>query len=217
MEKIKMQIMKFRKRDGLTQQQLSVKLGVSYQTISKWETGISLPDISMLPSISDCFQVSVDEILGLKASETDPYESKGTSHQSYWNNKIEYLNESRTLMWNDDYLQFLVHFVWKIDKPVNIVDFGCGNGYLGIKIMPLLPVGSSYTGIDFNDTLIGEAKRIFQQYVYPSNFIVADLNTYTSNVKYDIAFCQAFLRHLPNPRDLLLKMIDSIKDGGMVV
>lgn len=216
MKKIKMEIVKLRKRDGLTQQQLAEKLGVSYQTISKWENGTSLPDISMLPYISECFQVSVDEILGLKPLESDTYESKGTSQSNYWNEKLDYLQHSRLLMWNDDYLEFLIQNVWKINKPVNIIDFGCGYGYLGTKIMPILPNGSTYTGIDINEDLIGKAKEIFQQYNFKSEFIISDLNTYTSVDKYDIAICQAFLRHVPNPREILFKMIDSVKDCGMV-
>jgi len=32
-----------------------------------------------------------------------------------------------------------------------------------------------------------------------------------------MAICQAFLRHLPNPKDILKKMIDSVSDGGLVV
>lgn len=213
---MKLQIVNLRKREGLTQQQLAEKIGVSYQTISKWENGTSLPDISMLPIISNCFNVSVDEILGLKQLESNVYEAKGTNQSSYWNKKLDYLQESRSLMWNDDYLDFLVKCVWKIDKPINVIDFGCGYGFLGIKIMPLLPVGSSYTGIDFNENLIAEAKKIFAHYKWQSNFVVSDLNSYSSSVKYDFAICQAFLRHLPNPRDLLLKMINSVEKGGMV-
>ncbi|WP_408070210.1 hypothetical protein [Butyrivibrio sp. JL13D10] len=33
-------------------------------------------------------------------------------------------------MWNNDYFEFLVKCVWKIDKPVRIIDFGCGYGFL---------------------------------------------------------------------------------------
>jgi 16S rRNA G1207 methylase RsmC len=31
---------------------------------------------------------------------------------------------------------------------VKIIDFGCGYGYLGMKLLPLLPKGSTYTGVD---------------------------------------------------------------------
>lgn len=62
----------------------------------------------------------------------------------YWDNQIEYLRNTRGLYYNDDYLKFLVESVWKINKPVNIVDYGCGFGYLGLKLLPLLPDGWIY-------------------------------------------------------------------------
>ena len=51
-----------------------------------------------------------------------------------WNEKLEYLQTTRQNMWNDDYFEFLVKNVWKLDKPINIIDFGCGYGYLGTKL-----------------------------------------------------------------------------------
>lgn len=71
-----------------------------------------------------------------------------------WDTKLEYLKNTRDLYYNDDYLQFLVHFVWKISKPVHIIDYGCGYGYLGLKLLPLLPLESKYTSIDKGQQLI---------------------------------------------------------------
>lgn len=65
----------------------------------------------------------------------------------YWDSKIDYLSRTRWLYYNDDYLEFLVKSVWKITSPVRIIDFGCGYGYLGTKLLPLLPEGSTYTGV----------------------------------------------------------------------
>lgn len=53
-----------RRKKALTQEQIAEALGVSCQAISKWETGISYPDISLLPIIADYFGVSVDYLLG---------------------------------------------------------------------------------------------------------------------------------------------------------
>lgn len=69
--------------------------------------------------------------------------------QYYWDDKLEYLTSTRDLYYNDDYLEFLVKSVWKIHESVHIVDYGCGYGYLGLKLLPLLPQGSRYTGITF--------------------------------------------------------------------
>lgn len=53
-----------RKSNGMTQEQLAETLGVSSQTVSKWENGITMPDIMLLPVIAGCFDITVDELYG---------------------------------------------------------------------------------------------------------------------------------------------------------
>ncbi|MDO4572020.1 MAG: helix-turn-helix domain-containing protein [Clostridia bacterium] len=62
-------IMTLRKEQGLTQEQLAEKLGVSAQAVSKWENDISCPDISLIPQLADVLRVSTDELLGAKPVE----------------------------------------------------------------------------------------------------------------------------------------------------
>ena len=56
---------KQRKLRELTQEQLADILGVSFQAVSKWERGEGYPDIEMLPTIANCFGITVDELLGM--------------------------------------------------------------------------------------------------------------------------------------------------------
>ena len=53
-----------RKNKGFSQEQLSIRLNVVRQTISKWEKGLSVPDAEMLIRISEIFNVPVSELLG---------------------------------------------------------------------------------------------------------------------------------------------------------
>ena len=53
-----------RKNSGMTQEQLAETLGVSSQTISKWENEVTMPDIMLLPVIAGCFDITVDELYG---------------------------------------------------------------------------------------------------------------------------------------------------------
>lgn len=53
-----------RKSAGLTQEALAGKLGITFQAISKWENGLSCPDVQLLPDIADIFGVSIDELFG---------------------------------------------------------------------------------------------------------------------------------------------------------
>ncbi|MGE8203346.1 class I SAM-dependent methyltransferase [Heyndrickxia sp. NPDC080065] len=135
----------------------------------------------------------------------------------YWDDKLEYLTRTRDLYYNDDYLEFLVKSVWKIDKPVSMVDYGCGYGYLGLKLLPLLPHGSSYTGIDMGEQLIRNAEELFQNLPYQSRFIQADINTINLEEEYDIALCHAFLLHVNDPIHILQSMISRVKDGGKII
>ena len=59
-----------RKEKGITQEQLAEELGVSGRTISRWETGSNMPDISLLVEIAEFFDVSITEIIkGERKSE----------------------------------------------------------------------------------------------------------------------------------------------------
>lgn len=60
-------IMRLRKEHGMTQEQLASALGITFQAVSKWENGVSSPDISTLPLLADLFGVSVDQLLGREA------------------------------------------------------------------------------------------------------------------------------------------------------
>lgn len=57
-------ICELRKKKELTQENLASEMGVSIAAVSKWETGCSIPDIGMLWSLADFFDVSTDELLG---------------------------------------------------------------------------------------------------------------------------------------------------------
>ena len=76
-----------RKNKGLSQEELSVKLNVVRQTISKWESGLSVPDAEMLISISEVFETPVSEILGENIEEKEKNDIKVISE------KLEVINE----------------------------------------------------------------------------------------------------------------------------
>lgn len=67
---LKENIKTIRKQKGLSQEELSIKLNVVRQTISKWEQGLSVPDSEMLISLSKVLETSVSTLLGETISET---------------------------------------------------------------------------------------------------------------------------------------------------
>ena len=55
-------IQKYRKKRGLTQEELAEKLGVTFQAVSKWENAKSAPDIFFLPKMAELFGCYIDEL-----------------------------------------------------------------------------------------------------------------------------------------------------------
>jgi len=62
-------IRQLRFKAGLTQEQLAGELGISAQSVSKWETGITMPDITLLPLLAGELGVSIDELFDLTAEQ----------------------------------------------------------------------------------------------------------------------------------------------------
>ena len=171
MNKISLRIADLRKKAKVTQQELADSIGVSFQTISKWETGVNLPDITVLPLLAEYFKVSTDQLLGLKPLDGETYIPEKTATKEFWNQKLEYLLRTRKSYWNDDYTRFLISQVWKIDQPVSVLDCGCGYGFLGLLLLPYLPEGSTYTGIDFAEDLIKKGKVLFESQKLEADFL----------------------------------------------
>lgn len=63
MNNIGEKIKELRRKNNMTQEQLAEYLWVTYQTVSKWETGVTSPDISLLPAICNFFNITSDELL----------------------------------------------------------------------------------------------------------------------------------------------------------
>ncbi len=217
MKKISLRIADLRKRNRVTQQELADGIGVSFQTISKWETGVNMPDITILPLLADYFSVSTDQLLGLKPLDDETYIPEKTATKEFWNQKLEYLLRTRKGYWNDDYARFLISQVWKIDKPVSLLDCGCGYGFLGLLLLPHLPEGSTYAGIDFAEELIKKGKSLFERQKIKADFFCGNVFEYSAENQFDLVICQAVLRHLDNPAAFIQKMIDFAKPGGYVV
>ena len=63
LQQIGRKISALRKERDMTQNELAEKAGVSYQAVSSWERGLTMPDISKLPGISQILGVSIDDLL----------------------------------------------------------------------------------------------------------------------------------------------------------
>ena len=213
---VRLSLKALRKRQGMTQKELAAKLQVSFQTVSKWENGITLPDIVYLPKLAAVFGVSTDVLLGIRPLETEEPWRRFDAY-GYWNQHMERTRIWKRLYWNDDYFHFLVKEVWHFDTPVNILDFGCGYGFLGLKLLPLLPEGSTYTGIDLDASALEEARRLFEKTSWETHFIQQDLYQYKAVKKYDVVIGLYLMSYLKRPQTVLQKMKESLARGGKLI
>ena len=62
-KKVGEQIAALRRAKGLTQSELGERLGVSFQAVSKWERGETLPDITLLPDLAKVLETTIDFLL----------------------------------------------------------------------------------------------------------------------------------------------------------
>jgi AbrB family looped-hinge helix DNA binding protein len=64
-------LMELRKLNNLSQEEIADKIGVSRQTLSKYETGESLPDIKRCKMLADLFGVSMDDLISYEKNDSD--------------------------------------------------------------------------------------------------------------------------------------------------
>lgn len=103
-----------RRKMGLTQSRLAEKLGVQFQTVSKWETAASVPDTMILPAIADALCVSIDELFGRarngcaeSASEEERVFLLKTYAQMYAPEAGRGISRSKIAIWNTNLRPFL--------------------------------------------------------------------------------------------------------------
>ena len=68
MRRISENILAFRRENGLSQEALAEKIGVSRQTVAKWEAGESTPDLALAAELAAVFGISIDRLAGKNAN-----------------------------------------------------------------------------------------------------------------------------------------------------
>lgn len=93
-------IKKLRLEKSLTQEQLAEMLSISPQAISRWETNLALPDISMLPVLANYFDVTTDYLLEVDISKKEKEidilleKARGKTSKGHWRKGIEILRDA---------------------------------------------------------------------------------------------------------------------------
>lgn len=89
MIKLGEKIKTLRKEKNISQEVLANYLGVSFQAVSKWETGSTMPDVTLIPAIASFFRVSTDELFEFNLFEMEK-EVEDICYEAY---KYRYAND----------------------------------------------------------------------------------------------------------------------------
>ena len=80
-------IAKYRKAKGLTQEELGAKLGVTNQSVSKWESEVSMPDVMLLPEIANALNITLDDLYGI-AKEVEKISCSADDFPAFCHKKL---------------------------------------------------------------------------------------------------------------------------------
>ena len=123
-----------RKAAGYTQQEVADYLNITNKTISKWESGAGLPEISILPAVAELYDVTVDELLAGKRLERFVEKESAENHPSGKIEKPEKTEARRR--WLEDSLQERFHQALVILWGTMVAGYGILLGlYMGFRRM----------------------------------------------------------------------------------
>ncbi len=193
-------IAKYRKEKHLTQTSLAEKLGVSFQAVSKWENGYSMPDIQLLPQLAKLLNVSCDILLGHYPTVfSSPYEELYQSSDYYWGIQ-------------PTELAIKVLSLCPPWSAPSILDIGCREGQ---NVLFFGRNGYRTTGIDISESGIKKAQALAGKWHVQAELICASIENYVPSQNFDIVFCDNLLHLItPESRVRLLKECRELTNPG---
>ena len=152
LKKIGSFLKELRKEKGITQEELAEMLYVSGRTVSRWETGTNMPDISLLVDIAEIFDVSIPEIInGERKNEIMEKEVKETvlnltDYSEAMNQKIKGRLLVLTIIAIIGMIAFVIIEFTGLDTPGSVYERVAGAG-LGLDCGILIVLALYLSGI----------------------------------------------------------------------
>lgn len=184
-------ICRYRKEKGLTQEELAKMLGLSYQAVSKWETGQTFPDITLLPRLSQLFDISVDKLLGYSSydKQITIYEEEYKISEYYWGTEP-----------SKECLRVLE--LLPPTKHLKLLDIGCGEGKDAVFFARN---GYGVTAIDISDAGLEKTKRLADNVHVQVKVLKADILDYRLDTYFDVIFSSGVFHYIkPQLREEIL-------------
>ena len=196
-------ICNLRKQNGLTQEELAGRLNVSFQAVSKWENGVSMPDVSTLPLLAKSLGCSIDSLLGYAVEQKiiNDYESRYDTEDYYWG-----VQPSE--------MCFEVMKLVPPTKTVRVLDIGCGEGKDAVFFAKN---GYKVSAFDITGSGVDKAKRLAEKHRVSVNFFKADVKDFRLESEFDVLFCSGVLHYIPNElrREIFENYQKHTAEGGI--
>ena len=107
----------------------------------------------------------------------------------------------------------LIDYLKEKSKPLNILEIGCGNGWLSSMLLTIK--GSKVTGIDVNEPEIMQAKRLFKN--ERLDFICAGFDPQMfSDQKFDVILFAASIQYFPSIKNILQDALSCLNRNGEI-
>jgi len=181
-------IARYRKSLGLTQEALADKLGITFQAVSKWETGQTMPDTALLTPLASVLNISVDKLLGYStpANDFSFYDDKYSTDDYFWGVAP---NKSCLRV-----LEFLPP-----NKPLKLLDIGCGEGKDAVFFARC---GYDVSAFDISEAGLDKTKRLAEKARVHVRAFRANIWDYRLNEHYDVLYSSGALHYIkPKLRD----------------
>ncbi len=183
---------------GLTQQDIAEMLNVSFQAVSKWENGVSYPDVELLPKLAALLGTTVDGLLGYPAGALTVYEERYKNSGHYWG-----------LAPND--MCYDVMRLRPPTKPYRVLDIGCGEGKDAVFFAKN---GYIVTAFDAAQSGIDKARELADKSGVVIELFRADIRDWRPDRDYDIIYSSGVFCYIPE--DMRKDFIGSLKEHTAV-
>lgn len=168
-----------RKEQGLTQLQLAEKLGITDRAVSKWETGKSLPDASLMPELCKLLKITINDLLCGEVVSVENYNEKAEKALLEMVKKEEMQNKK--LMMYENVIGFgsTLSFLIQVLVAVFFVKNTTAQILLFILAFAFLIVGVSFALKIEAETGYYECQKCHNKYVpkYSSVYFAMHLGT----------------------------------------
>jgi len=177
-------IARYRKENRLTQDELAEKLGITFQAVSKWETGQTVPETTLLPKLAKILNISIDKLLGYTAynSDVSPYEALYKKDEYYWGVQPSSMC-----------LKVLEIIPPIAERQLKVIDIGCGEGKDAVFFARC---GYDVSAFDISDAGLDKLKRLADNANVHVRTFKADMLDYRLDEKYDIIYSSGVLHYI---------------------